>query len=105
VVLPGVLRHERALKQAKLLQFAARVWDLDAGSADGRVEQAIAKTEQFFQAMGVATTLDAYGVGAEACGHVADRFAARNVRIGEQKQIGPDEVREIMSSRLTARKR
>jgi NADP-dependent alcohol dehydrogenase len=62
VVLPGMLRMRRASKRARLLQFAQRVWGLDAGSEDERIDAAIARTERFFEQMNVPTRLAAYGL-------------------------------------------
>ena len=42
VVMPGVLRHQRDRKRAKLLQYAERVWNLRDGDENARIEQAIA---------------------------------------------------------------
>ncbi|GAA0791099.1 MULTISPECIES: iron-containing alcohol dehydrogenase [Pseudomonadati] len=62
VVLPSVWRVLKTQKQAKLLQYAERVWDITAGDDDSRVEQAIVKTEAFFQQVGLKTRLRDHGV-------------------------------------------
>lgn len=62
VVLPSVWRVLKAQKQAKLLQYAERVWDITEGDDESRVEQAIVKTEAFFQQVGLKTRLRDHGV-------------------------------------------
>jgi NADP-dependent alcohol dehydrogenase len=62
VVLPSVWRVLKTQKQAKLLQYAERVWDITEGDEDSRVEQAIVKTEAFFQQVGLKTRLRDHGV-------------------------------------------
>ncbi|MCM0148714.1 iron-containing alcohol dehydrogenase [Photobacterium galatheae] len=57
IVLPAVMKERRQEKEAKLLQYAARIFGLTEGSADARIETAIAKTEAFFQTMQVPTRL------------------------------------------------
>ena len=64
IVLPPMLRLRRESKRAKLLQYAERVWQLAAGSEDERIDQAIQKTQDFFEHLGVKTHLSAYGVTA-----------------------------------------
>ncbi|MCT7943471.1 iron-containing alcohol dehydrogenase [Shewanella holmiensis] len=57
VVLPSVWRVLKQQKHAKLLQYAERVWDITEGDEDSRIEQAIVKTEAFFQQVGLKTRL------------------------------------------------
>lgn len=66
MVLPAMLQVRRQAKREKLLQYADRVWGLHAGTEDGRIDQAIANTRQFFESLQVATRLSAYGIGTEA---------------------------------------
>lgn len=66
VVLPAMLQVRRQAKREKLLQYADRVWGLHAGTEDGRIDQAIANTRQFFESLQVATRLLEYGIGTEA---------------------------------------
>lgn len=62
VVLPSVWRVLKQQKHAKLLQYAERVWDITEGDEDSRIEQAIVKTEAFFQQVGLKTRLRDHGV-------------------------------------------
>jgi NADP-dependent alcohol dehydrogenase len=55
MVLPGTLRLLREQKRAKLLQYSERVFGITKGTPDQRIEQAIAKTEEFFRSLGLST--------------------------------------------------
>ncbi len=52
----------RAEKREKLIQYAERVWDIREGDDDARIDQAIAKTEEFFNSIGMHTRLSAYDI-------------------------------------------
>jgi NADP-dependent alcohol dehydrogenase len=97
VVMPRVMRHQRARKGAKLLQYAARVWQLTGGPEEERIDKAIAQTAAFFRSLGTPTELADYGVPSEVGGLVSQRLAARNMRLGEHEDIGRKEVEEILS--------
>ena len=62
IVLPSLLRERKEKKRAKLLQFAERVWGLQEGSDDEKINLAIDKTEQFFNSLGIVTQLSHYGI-------------------------------------------
>ena len=66
VVLPAMLQVRREEKREKLLQYADRVWGLREGTADERIDQAILRTRQFFEALHVPTHLSDYGIKADA---------------------------------------
>ncbi|MDQ7990705.1 MAG: iron-containing alcohol dehydrogenase [Candidatus Dactylopiibacterium sp.] len=103
VVLPGVLRARRADKRAKLLQYAARVWNRADGDEDARIEAAIVATERFFESLGVPTRLAAYGVAeaAAAPAKISARLAAHGFKaLGEHGRITPAIAGEILAARL-----
>jgi NADP-dependent alcohol dehydrogenase len=100
LVLPGVLQHERGRKQAKLLQYADRVWGIRNGDADSRATQAIERTEQFFRALGVGTRFADYGIPREAVEIVAKRIAQRGMRLGEHGDLAEQAVKEILTLRV-----
>ena len=69
IVLPSMLRVRKEGKRAKLLQYAARVWQISEGTDDERIEQAIRRTQDFFEQMGVKTRLSDYSWGGQHRGH------------------------------------
>jgi NADP-dependent alcohol dehydrogenase len=100
IVEPGVWEHQRDRKKGKLLQYVERVWNVRNGSEDERVDQAIAKTDSFFQSLEIGTRLTDHGIPEEACELVAQRLAARQMKIGEHGDIGEREVAEILRLRV-----
>jgi NADP-dependent alcohol dehydrogenase len=51
ILLPSVLTVLKDQKRAKLLQYAERVWNINEGSEDSRIEEAIVKTRKFFESL------------------------------------------------------
>jgi len=94
VVMPAVWRFKFADKKAKLAQYAKRVWGV-AGTEEEKAKAAIEKTEEFFRLLGVKTRLAEYGAE-NAVEQVPPRLAQRGVVLGERRDIGPDQVREIL---------
>jgi len=100
IVEPGVWAHQRERKKEKLLQFGERVWGIVDGSDDERVNQAIRKTDGFFQSLGIGTRLSDHNIPSEACALVAKRLANRDMKVGEHADLGEEEVTEILSLRI-----
>ncbi len=103
VVLPGVLRSQREVKRGKLLQYVERIWGLAEGSDDARIEAAIARTESFFESLGVGTRLSAYPVeGAQAApAKISARLGAHGfLQLGEHGRVTPEVVEAILAARV-----
>jgi NADP-dependent alcohol dehydrogenase len=91
VVLPGVWTHQMQRKEAKLVQFAERLWGTPTAAA------AMARTEAFFHNLGMPTRLADYGIkAADAAARVQQRFSARGTLLGEHGDITPAQVAEIL---------
>lgn len=101
VVLPNLLDVRRDVKRAKLLQYADRVWELRTGDEDARIDQAIAQTRAFFEALGVRTRLADYGIGAEAVEPIVAQLEAhRMVKLGEDRAVDLAMSRRIVEACL-----
>lgn len=101
IVLPGVLQVMRAEKKEKLLQFAARVWNITEGTEDHRIDKAIELTEEFFNNLGIQTRLKQYNIGLDTVDVIVKRFSEPSpVRMGERGTITPEKIREILLLRL-----
>ena len=97
VVLPSLMQVQRATKREKLLQFAARVWDLRDGSEDARIDAAIAATRNFYESLGLKTHLADYGVKPDTAAEVARRLGAKGMgKLGEHGDITPAVVEKIL---------
>lgn len=101
VVLPSLLREQAAQKQEKLAQFAERVWHSSREDKALRIEEAIIRTEQFFQQMGVGTRLADYGLDARCIPGICSNLKLFGLTaLGEQQDIDPDKVARILSHTL-----
>jgi NADP-dependent alcohol dehydrogenase len=101
IILPGLLEVKRDTKREKLLQYAERVWGIEAGEPEERITAAIARTRRFFEQVGVPTRLSAYGVGPDTIPVVAERLEKRGwVALGERGDITPAVVRRILTLSL-----
>lgn len=97
IVMPALLRHRKAAKRAKLLQYARRVWGVTDPDEDAAIERGIACTVEFFESLGMPTKLAAYHLSpTEAAVKVTERFTRRNLKIGEHADITPEQVGEIL---------
>ncbi|MCX7799813.1 MAG: iron-containing alcohol dehydrogenase, partial [Fimbriimonadales bacterium] len=94
VVMPAVWRFRFESKKAKLAQYGQRVWGA-TGTEDEKARAAIEKTEEFFRLLGVKTRLAEYGAQ-DAVEQVPPRLERRGVILGEHRDIGPEQVREIL---------
>ena len=65
IIYPSVLEVMRGQKSAKLLQYAERVWNITAESDEEKINQAISRTREFFESLGIKTRLSEYGVSAD----------------------------------------
>ena len=87
-------------KRAKLVQFAARVWGINDGTSDERIDKAIARTEEFFRSLGKKTRLGEYGIGSETINVIKKRFEERKWNLGENGIVTPDKAEAILKDRL-----
>ena len=101
IVLPALLNECRDAKRAKLLQYGERVWGITSGSEDERISAAIDKTRDFFERMGIATRLSAYGLGADAIDTLIAQLEAHGMtQLGEHGDITPAVSRRILEAAL-----
>lgn len=101
IVLPAMLHERRVQKQGKLLQYGERVWGIRSGSEDERISAAIEKTRDFFERMGIATRLGAYGLGQEAIDVVVRQLEAHGMtRLSEHGDVTPQVSRRVLEAAL-----
>ena len=101
IVLPALLNECRDAKRAKLLQYGERVWGITAGSEEERISAAITQTRDFFERMGIATRLSAYGLGADAIDTLIAQLEAHGMtKLGEHGDITPAVSRRILEAAL-----
>ncbi|OXY83146.1 iron-containing alcohol dehydrogenase [Oceanimonas doudoroffii] len=101
IVLPSLWRVRKGQKGAKLLQYAERVWEIREGSDEQRIEQAIERTQAFFESLGVKTRLSDYGVSAEQIDDVIRALTDHGmVALSETGDLTPVVSREILHAAL-----
>lgn len=101
IILPNMLQLRRKEKHAKLLQYAERVWNITTGDDEQRIDAAIAKTREFFEAVGVRTRLSDYQLGAECIEPVLAQLQAHGmVQLGEHQDVTPEQCRTVLHMSL-----
>jgi NADP-dependent alcohol dehydrogenase len=100
IVLPGVMNIKRQNKKDKILQYGKRIWGITSGTDDEKIDAAIAKTVEFFESVGLPTTLPDYNVPEESVTKIVARFEKRGYKLGEKADIGYQEIEQILRDRL-----
>ncbi len=98
IVMPAVMRVMRKQKGAKILQYASRVWGINEGSEDERIDAAIKATEDFFRSLGLKTRLSENNIGDDVIEEIVKRINERQSAFGEEANIKAPVVREILLS-------
>ncbi|MFT6901462.1 MAG: NADP-dependent alcohol dehydrogenase [Colwellia sp.] len=101
IVLPAVMKVRREQKREKLLQYASRVWQINEGDDNTRIDQAILSTEQFFEKMQVPTRLSDVNLGSSDLDLLVERLEQHGMTaLGEKGDITLDISREILTQAL-----
>ena len=101
IVLPAVWSYKKAQKKEKLLQYAHHVLGLTEQDDNMCATKAIEKTREFFEQMGVATRLSAYGLGEESIPAIVEKLRQHGrLKLGEHGDITPDDVAELLKLAL-----
>ncbi len=100
VVLPGVWEHQLYNKTDKLSKYGQRIWGLSHSSPIETATIAIYETENFFRSLGMPTMLSEYNITEKDIEKVCERLKNRGSKFGEFGNIGSDQVREILLSRI-----
>ncbi len=99
IILPHLLRERKENKRAKLLQFAERVWDINEGSEDQKIDQAIDKTEAFFNSLGITTNITHYGIDDEGIETLVRNMEKMGLTaLSETRDLTLDHVRRILQA-------
>ena len=97
IVLPSYWRERKDKKRDKLLQFAERVWHIQDGTEDERIDLAIDKTEAFFNSLGVETKLSQYGITEDGIDKIIDNLEQKGMTaLSETGDLTLDIVRKIL---------
>lgn len=99
IVGPRLFENQFERKKNKLAQYGERVWGLKGEAGEVALE-AIKKTEEFFQELGVSTKLSKYSEEtAEFPQYVSAIFEERDwTALGEHQAINPKDVKDILEA-------
>lgn len=101
IVLPSLLEVRREQKHAKLLQYAERVWHIEIGSEEEKIDLAVQKTREFFESLGVKTRLSQYGVEADKIPAVIEQLKAHGMTaLSETQDLTLDISQKILERAL-----
>lgn len=101
LVLPSVLRAQKENKKQKLLQYAKRVWNINASNPEQAIEQAILATEDFFNTMGLPTKLRVYQIKEEDIDVIVESLRKHiPVNLGEKQDMDAQKVKEVLKLAL-----
>ena len=101
LVLPSVMRVQKENKRQKLLQYARRVWDIKTADADKAIDEAILKTEDFFNSMGLPTKLKVYKIEESDIDKIVSSLRKHiPANLGEKRDMDEAKVREVLKLAL-----
>jgi NADP-dependent alcohol dehydrogenase len=98
IVLPAMLTVRQDAKREKLLQYAQRVWHINEGDEQQRIELAISKTRDFFERLGVDTRLSAYNLDSTDVEKILAQLQAHKMTaLGEKREITLEVSRQVLT--------
>lgn len=101
IVYPALLEVRREQKHAKLLQYAERVWNIQSGSEEEKIDLAIQKTRDFFESLGIKTHLSQYGITADKIPVVIEQLKAHGLTaLSETQDLTLDVSQKILERAL-----
>ena len=101
IVYPSLMHVCREQKNAKILQYAERVWNITLGSDDEKIDAAIAKTREFFESLGIKTRLSDYGITADKIPAVVESLKQHGLTaLSEKRNITPEVSQRILENAL-----
>lgn len=101
VLLPSMLQQRRTAKRDKLLQYAERVWNLRDGDKEQRIDDAIAHTRSFFEALGVKTRLSDYNLDQTVITPLLVQLESHGMsKLGEHRDIDLATSRLVLEASL-----
>ncbi len=100
-LVPAMLKIRTGDKKQKLLQYASRVWGINSGDEDTRINEAINKTREFFESMGLPTRLSDYGIKNDGIPVILQKLKEHNmISLGEHKNVTPEMMQKILDNCL-----
>jgi len=97
VLVPAMFKILERDKRQKLLQYGERVWGINNGNEQERIDAAIDKTREFFEKMQIPTRLSAYGITDKCIPLVVELLKTHGlVKLGERQSVTPEVVKKML---------
>ncbi|MDR3668107.1 MAG: iron-containing alcohol dehydrogenase [Ignavibacteriaceae bacterium] len=101
IIYPAVLDVRRIQKNAKLLQYAERVWNIHKGNDNEKIDLAIQKTRDFFESLGVKTHLSLHNVYADKIPVIIEQLKAHGLTaLSETQDLTLDISQKILEKSI-----
>ncbi|MCT6879313.1 MAG: iron-containing alcohol dehydrogenase [Commensalibacter sp.] len=101
IILPSLLHIMRESKKDKLLQYAHRIWNIHYDDQEKTIDEAIHRTRQFFESLGIKTHLRDYNLDEKAIDEIIDQLHRHNLTaLGERQNITLEISRKILQASL-----
>lgn len=96
IILPGTMDVLRKQKGEKIMQVGTRVFGVNSGTHDFRINETIRKTREFFNSLGLTTSLSENNIGKDVIDEIERRFNERDVHFGEDELVTGSVAKEIL---------
>lgn len=96
IILPGTMDVLRKQKGEKIMQVGTRVFGVNTGTHDFRINEIIRKTREFFNSLGLTTSLSENNIGKDVINEIERRFNERDVHFGEDGLVTGSVAKEIL---------
>lgn len=99
IVLPRMMNAMRQQKEAKLLQYAERIWGITEQDKNLAIDRAIEKTEAFFHSVNMPTHLCDYQLDEKVADAVVEQLERHGMtELGESQQVTLDISRAVLKA-------
>ena len=97
IILPGTMDVLRQQKGEKIMQVGTRVFGVNTGTHDYRINEIIRKTREFFNSLGLTTSLSENNIGREVIDEIERRCNERDENYGEDGLVTGGGDKEILN--------
>jgi len=100
IILPSVIARQMDSKFEKFVQYGRRVWHITTEDKRVAFRETWQKNTDFLRSLGMLTRFSEQGITNENFDEIAERIVKRGEKLGENKDIGKNEILEILYKSL-----